>query len=47
MANKAISAGTGRRKTATARVNLVSGSGKWTVNKVALEDYIPAEALRD
>ena len=47
MANKAISAGTGRRKTATARVNLVSGSGKWTVNKVALEDYIPSEALRD
>ncbi len=44
---KAISAGTGRRKTATARVTLVSGSGKWTVNKVALEDYIPSEALRD
>jgi len=44
---KAISAGTGRRKTATARVNLVPGSGKWTVNKVALEEYIPSEALRD
>ena len=44
---KAISAGTGRRKTATARVNLVAGSGKWTVNKVALEEYIPSEALRD
>lgn len=42
-----ISAGTGRRKTAIARVNLVKGSGKWTVNKVALEDYIPSEALRD
>ena len=42
-----ISAGTGRRKTATARVNLVKGSGKWTVNKVALEEYIPSEALRD
>ena len=38
---KAISAGTGRRKTATARVNLVPGSGKWTVNKVALEEYLP------
>ena len=44
---KTISAGTGRRKTATARVNLVEGSGVWTVNKVALEDYIQSEALRD
>ena len=44
---KAISAGTGRRKTATARVNLIEGSGVWTVNKVALEDYIQSEALRD
>ncbi len=41
-----ISAGTGRRKTAVARVNLVKGTGKWTVNKVALEDYITSEALR-
>ena len=44
---KAISAGTGRRKTAAARVNLVPGSGKWTVNGVALEEYLPSEALRD
>jgi small subunit ribosomal protein S9 len=44
---KIISAGTGRRKTATARVNLVEGKGVWTVNKVALEDYIQSEALRD
>ena len=44
---KAISAGTGRRKTATARVNLVEGSGEWKVNGVALEEYIPSEALRD
>ena len=44
---KAISAGTGRRKTATARVNLVPGTGKWLVNKVALEEYLPSEALRD
>ena len=44
---KAISAGTGRRKTATARVNLVEGTGVWTVNKVALNDYISSEALRD
>ena len=44
---KLISAGTGRRKTATARVNLVEGEGVWTVNGVALEEYIPSEALRD
>ena len=44
---KAIAAGTGRRKTATARVNLVEGNGQWTVNRVALEQYIPSEALRD
>ena len=44
---KAIAAGTGRRKTATARVNLVEGTGVWTVNKVALNDYISSEALRD
>ena len=37
---KAISAGTGRRKTATARVNLVEGKGVWTVNGVAIEEYI-------
>ena len=44
---KTISAGTGRRKTAAARVNLVEGKGTWTVNGVALETYIPSEALRD
>ena len=43
---KVISAGTGRRKTATARVNLVEGAGKWTVNGVELEKYIPSEALQ-
>ena len=37
---KAISAGTGRRKTATARVNLIEGKGKWTVNEgVVLEAF--------
>lgn len=44
---KAISAGTGRRKTATARVVLVEGKGAWTVNGVELEKYIQSEALRD
>ena len=45
--NKVISAGTGRRKTACARVTLMQGEGKWTVNRVALEEYITSEALRD
>ena len=44
---KLISAGTGRRKTATARVNLVEGTGKWSVNGIELEKYLPVEALRD
>ncbi len=48
MANKkTISAGTGRRKTAVARVTLVEGDGKWTVNRKPLEEYITSEALRD
>ena len=45
--DKVFSAGTGRRKTACARVTLVPGEGKWTVNRVALEAYITSEALRD
>jgi len=47
MAKKIISAGTGRRKTAVARVSLIEGSGLWTVNRVELEKYITSEALRD
>jgi small subunit ribosomal protein S9 len=43
---KIIAAGTGHRKTAVARVNLVEGEGKWVVNRVALEEYITSEALR-
>ena len=43
---KVVSSATGRRKTAVARVNLVEGTGVWTVNKVALDEYIPSEALR-
>ena len=34
-------AGTGRRKNAVARVRLVPGTGKITVNKKDLEEYIP------
>ena len=37
---------TGRRKTAVARVRLVSGAGKWKVNKREMKDYFPSEALR-
>ena len=44
---KALSGGTGRRKTATAGVNLVAVSFNLSVNKVDLEKYIPSEALRD
>ena len=38
--------GTGRRKTAIARVRLASGSGKITVNGRAFENYFPLETLR-
>ena len=37
---------TGRRKTAVARVQLRPGQGKWTVNRRALDEYFPSEALR-
>jgi small subunit ribosomal protein S9 len=32
---------TGRRKEAVARVRLIPGSGKWTINGRTLEDYFP------
>lgn len=38
--------GTGRRKTAVARVRLATGSGKITVNGRAFESYFPTEMLR-
>ena len=38
--------GTGRRKTAVARVRLAPGGGKFTVNGRALENYFPTETLR-
>jgi small subunit ribosomal protein S9 len=34
-------AATGRRKEAVARVRIFPGSGKWTVNGLALEAYFP------
>ena len=38
--------GTGRRKTATARVFLRPGSGAVTVNGRSLDDYFPNEVLK-
>ena len=38
--------GTGRRKTAVARIRLAAGTGKIVVNGRALEVYFPVEALR-
>src|SRR5437867_7217244 len=38
--------GTGRRKTAVARVLLASGTGKIVINGRAFENYFPMESLR-
>lgn len=38
--------GTGRRKTAVARVKLSPGAGKITINKRAFDNYFPLEAQR-
>jgi small subunit ribosomal protein S9 len=38
--------GTGRRKTAVARVRLAAGTGKVTINGRPLENYFPMEGLR-
>ncbi|HXE42281.1 MAG TPA: 30S ribosomal protein S9 [Candidatus Baltobacteraceae bacterium] len=38
--------GTGRRKTAIARVRLATGSGKITVNGRPFETYFPVDTLR-
>ncbi|SFM41838.1 small subunit ribosomal protein S9 [Gracilibacillus orientalis] len=38
--------GTGRRKTSTARVRLVPGTGRIVVNTRDAEDYFPYETLR-
>jgi len=38
--------GTGRRKTAIARVRLATGSGKITVNGRPVENYFPLDTLR-
>lgn len=46
MAQQVQYTGTGRRKDSTARVCLVPGSGKITMNGKAIEDYIPFASLR-
>ena len=38
--------GTGRRKSAVARVRLIAGTGKVLVNGRPFENYFPTEALR-
>ena len=38
--------GTGRRKTSVARVRLMNGSGKITVNGRTFDNYFPLETLR-
>ncbi|MDR2660620.1 MAG: 30S ribosomal protein S9 [Lactobacillaceae bacterium] len=40
-------AGTGRRKNSVARVRLVPGTGKVTINDREFEDYIPQANLRE
>ena len=39
--------GTGRRKSSVARVRLIPGTGKITVNKKDLEDYFGMKSLRE
>lgn len=38
--------GTGRRKKSTARVNLLPGSGRITINKRDIDDYFGLETLK-
>ena len=45
MAKTNIYTGTGRRKTSVARVKLVPGKGKITVNGKDVRDYLPYETL--
>ena len=47
MANEALYYGTGRRKNAVARVRLVPGTGKVTVNGREAIDYFGRQALID
>ena len=44
--NRLQSYGTGRRKSAAARVFLRPGTGKFTVNNRSFEEYFPSEMLK-
>jgi small subunit ribosomal protein S9 len=44
--NAPLRLGTGRRKSAVARVRLATGTGKILVNSRPFENYFPTEALR-
>ena len=46
MANKMQYQGTGRRKSSVARVRLIPGKGKITVNKKDLEEYFGMEIVK-
>ena len=45
MAEKKVYTGTGRRKTSVARVKLIPGKGKITINGRDVRDYLPYETL--
>ena len=47
MANEAVYYGTGRRKNAVARVRIVPGTGKVTINKRDAKEYFGRQALVD
>ncbi len=47
LTNQAVYIGTGRRKNAVARVRLVPGTGKVTVNKRDAKEYFGRQALVD
>lgn len=46
MANKVVYRGTGRRKSSVARVRLVPGTGKFSINNREFENYVPNPAVR-
>jgi small subunit ribosomal protein S9 len=46
MANKVMYRGTGRRKSAVARVMMVPGTGKFIINGRKFNEYIPSAATR-
>ena len=46
MADKVQYYGTGRRKSSVARVRLVPGTGKITINKRDIDDYFGLETLK-